>query len=950
MAVSDIITTFPWLRSDPASLSGEPPSKITAVGGSKWEQVFIEWLRGTTANVVNTTAIDDSISEEEVFQQFMEMSFPKTTGERRTELAAKFQGPYGSFRHDIGRIQKILADRVTEIRQQAKAEGKDVPDARDARKQAGHETAKAAVQQQVKEQSATLGNINVALVANLQLKTFQVTALQEFKNALNGFGEAKWDVVPENPEEDSGDTKVIPSPEKEQAMAALGAAGTAMFAAYGKVSSAIAQITKLDGADIPEKTANELTESLLEFGQAIAAQADSMGQAGRLFGKWARRTTREFIRNNFNSIYPGVAVGFFALRTLAAAGAAVASTFPGYGSMVGTAVKVAEQELEMGAVYLTSWHEGQSTEVQKKFALREFQITDEYRDGFFDRANNAKNAVDGFVEKIKDKTIGQAKTKLAVGMRSVADAGIGRMKVDDIVRHAGELGELLGPITDVAKEQLKIPSLDVADLLADASPGFAAAKNVAGVFFDFASLYVAIHSELVDRSGITAEQRALIEALIDAPPQNEGYHLFARGKPVELVQPVGYPVVHVRSGGIGFSLDLETNYVHIVDEGLMSAEIVGYAKKWAKNPPNDNNGLRYLGAVYTPDWGSWQLDFGGGKNSPFHATIQAVHSTASEDKVVNLHVAVDLDLDEVAITASDYVPRPEGLDGIMEFNAAPPADGKFAALSGDQLLARFADRPVVFGPTEYTLSAAGAVTFAHADDWSSLTFTMLGVDADGATATLDLEYLPGQSVRAVNAVVAAGSAQADLAAADPLIAANEARQNTPEAQAKLAAGHADLAARTEADAKNDAKAAKALAEQAPKDARHAAQALAHAEKDAADLAKKAAAATKAAEEAKQKAGTSPAAAADAGIKASLAEQAAQAKADADAAVVAAAEAKSDADAAVLTAKADAEAKAAKAVAAAEARKQADANLKIKVKAGKAKQPKQKTGLTLAGIK
>ncbi|MGX7826187.1 hypothetical protein ACTG9Q_13950 [Actinokineospora sp. 24-640] len=948
MADLDIPTNFPWLRSDPAGLTGEPPDKVSGVGGGRWEQVFIEWLRGATEGIPNAQFVSDTEPFDKVFAEYQEISFPSTKAERRTDLVNQFRVAYGMFRYDIGRIQSAVAARVKEIKAAAKTAGEKVPSDRDARKQAGHETAKAAVRKQMTEQGAALGNINVALVASLQLKTFQTTALQNFNNALNGFGEAKWDVVPED---ESPNAPTKPSPEKAEALEALSAAGTAMFQSYGRVSSAIAQITKFDGADIPDTAAEELTESILEFGLAIAAMADSMGQAARLFGKWARRTTAAFISENFASIYPGVAIGFFALNTIALAGAAVASSFPGFGP-VGTAVQTSLSMLQTATITMSGWYQRSDPEVQKKYALREFQITDEYRDGFFHRADKAKKAVDAFGEKIKDATINRPLNYVADGVRQVANATLGQVRTEDVIRHAGTAGELLAPVIEVAMEEAGVPSFDPVDLLIDGVPYLGTAKSAAGMFFEVAALYVAVHSELVDSEGVTAEDRARIEGLIDAPPQNEGFQLFDRGLPVTLDR-IEYPVVYVHSGAVGFSLNLETNYVHIVDEALLSADILGYARKWAKKPPNDDNGLRFHGAVYTPIWDSWQLDFGVKMNSPFHVRLQAEHSTASETKVVNLVVAVDLNFEEVAVIESDYVPRPEGLDAVVEYNAAPPADGKFAALSSDNIKARFAGQLVTLGATEYTLSGSGEITFTPAADWTSLAFTMRGVDTAGNGATVHLEYAPQQALRAIKADAddPGASVKDDLAAAGSLIAANEAKQNTPEAQAKLTADRALLAAGQAAEAKIAAKAAKTAAEQAPKNAKKAGEALSAAKKAVDTTTAEAVKADATAKAARAKADAtpdSPKLAAEAEHKAALAEEAAQRKADAVAAVAAAAQAKADADAAISATKADADAKATASVLASANKVEADkakTTAKARVKAAKA--PKQKLKITLA---
>lgn len=952
MPAVDIPTKYPWLRSDPGTLSGEPPSKVSGIIASPWEQVFGEWLRGTTGGQDNWRSIDADSSADGVFGEYMRLGHPSTTDEQRKAIVAKFQGAYGSFRFDIANIQRSVADRAREIRAAAKAANEPVPDDREARRKAGHEVSKAVMRAQLKAQSNRLGDLNVALVANLQLKTFQTSALQQFRIAFDNLGDAKWDEVPADPNEDSANPGAKPSPEKEAALAALGDAGTAMFAAYGRVSAVIAQIARLDGADIPEGTDTELAEAMMEFGQAIAGLSRSIGEAARLFGKWARRTTRAFIRENFASIHPGVATGFFAMRSLLALASSVGAAFPEFGGFVLSAVSAAEGQVENCIVYFMAWQGGKDTETQKKYALRQFEVSEQYKDHLLVKTHEYKQKFDGFVESVTTGVVTGAVNKVTDRVKSLASAGLGSAKTEELTRRAGEGYEFISPLVELGMEAANVPSVNPVSMLAESSPIAGAVKAAADTVFGGAALFTAIHSELVDRRDVSPEARKRIEGLIDSPPQNESYLMFALGNEVELVKPVQFPETQVRSGGVLFTINLETFAVKIADPGMFNEEMRGYARKWAKNPPNDNNGLRYLGALYVPDWSTFLLTPSEQKKNPFRAMVNAVHPTTSADHPCLLEVTVDLDYNEVAIVSSDFVPDPEGLDDTIEYNANPPKGKNPRPISAELIKNHFAGKSVVYNGVDYILGQDGPIVMEHADDWSMIGFTMEGTGADGARVLLELDYTPGLAPRAFKASPLPGAA-ADLAAFAALITDNDAKQNTPMAQFRHAGA---LAAKTVGD---EAAAKQALTEvtkaekAAPEQLKTAQRALDRAVKDAARAATAVTKAKAVAVDAKAKAAAAPAKPelASAVVKADVAvDQAVRNKAQADAEVETRTEERDHAQAEVSRLKTELEVKKQALDVATAAKVAAETELKAKRKA--AGLPKQKTrlGTTFAALR
>jgi hypothetical protein len=944
MPAVDIPTKYPWLRTDPGTLSGEPPSKVSGIIASSWEQVFGEWLRGTTGGQPNWQSIDADSDENGVVAQYVRLGFPSTTDEERAALVAKFQGAYGSFRFDIANIQRSVADRAKEIRAAAKAANQPVPSDREARKKAGHEVAKDVMRTQLKAQSNRLGDLNVALVANLQLKTFQTSALQQFKIAINSLDEAKWDEVPEDTDEESAKPGRKPSPEKAVAMAGLRDAGTAMFAAYGRVSAVIAQIARLDGAAIPEGTDTELAESMMEFGQAIAAMSRSIGEAARHFGKWIRRTTRAFIRENFSAIHPGIATGFFAMRTLLALASSVGSAFPEFGGVVLSAVSAAEGQVENCIIFFMAWEGGKDTETQKKYALRQFEVSQEYKDNLIVKSVEYKKKFDDAVASVTTDLVAKGVGKVTDKMKAMASAGLGTGKTEELARIANDGYEFLGPMIDFGKEMGGVPSVDPVSMVTGTTPVLGLAKTGMDTFFGAAELYVAYHSELVDRPDVTAEDRARIEALIDAPPQNEGYLLFALSNEAELVKPVGFPRTQVRSGGVLFTVNMEDLSVVISEPSMFNEEMRGYAQKWAKNPPNDNNGLRYMGVLYVPDWSTFQLDPADQKKSPFRATLNAVHPAARGDEDCTLVVAVDLDFNEVAILSSSYVPVPSGLDDTIEYNANPPKGKAPHPLTSDVVKMHFAGKSVAFNGVDYILGQEGAVIIDHPDDWSMIGFTMEGTAADGSRAMLELDYTPGLALRAFKATPLPGAA-ADLAAFGALIAANDAQQNTPMAQFKHAGAMAAKTVGDEAAAKQAYSEVVKAEKAAPEQLKHAERALGRAVKDAAKAATEVTRTKTVAADAKARADAAPAktALAEAKVKADVAVgQAVRKKADADAEVQTRTEERDHAQAEIPRLKAEVDAKKKALDVASAAKLAADTDLKAKRKA--AGVPEQKTGL------
>ncbi len=953
MPAVDIPTKYPWLRTDPGTLSGEPPSKVSGIIASSWEQVFGEWLRGTTGGQPNWQSIDADADADKVFAEYMKLGQPGTKDEERAAIVAKFQGAYGSFRFDIANIQRSVADRAKEIRAAAKAAGDPVPNDREARKKAGHEVAKEVMRTQLKAQSNRLGDLNVALVANLQLKTFQVSALQQFNIALNNLGDAKWDEVPEDPAEDSANPGAKPSPEKADAMDALRAAGTAMFAAYGRVSSVIAQIARLDGATIPEGTETELAEAMMEFGVAIAGMSRSIGEAARLFGKWARRTTRAFIRDNFASIHPGIATGFFAMRSLLALASSVGSAFPEFGGFVLPAVSAAEGMVENSIVFFMAWQGGKDTETQKKYALRQFEVSAEYRDNLLVKTHQYKEKFDGFVASVTTDVVAGAVNKVSDKVKTLASASMGTARTEEITRKLGTTYEYVGPLVDFTKEVANVPTINpvtmATEMVTNASPILGMAKAGLDFVTDLAGLYTAVHSELVSRDGISQEDRDRIEKLIDSPPQNQSYVLFGLDNEAELLKPIVWPTAQVRSSGVLFKINLETLAVDIADPGLFNEEMRGYAKRWAKNPPNDNNGLRFLGSLYLPDWSSFQLDPAVQTKGPaFFAKLKAVHP--SDERQCDLRVRVDLNLTEVVIIESDWTPRPEGLDATIETNANLPTGTDPFPLTADMVKNHFLGSTVSFNGVDYILGQESAVLFEHADDWSMIGFTMEGTATDGARMMLELDYTPGLALRAFKATPLPGAAS-ELAAFDALIAENDAKQNTPMAQFKHAGALAAKTVGDEAAAKQAVQEVTKAEKAAHDQLKYAQRALDSAVKEAARAATEVTKTKTAADEAKAKAAAAPAKSslADAATKAQTAAgKAVQRKAEADAEVQTRTEERDHAKAEIPRLKTELEAKKKALDVATAAKTAAAADLKTKRKA--AGVPKQKAGLgmTLTG--
>ncbi|WP_156756329.1 hypothetical protein [Actinokineospora pegani] len=761
MAVSDIVEKFPWLRSDPGKLTGTPPGKITELD-TTWSPVYLQWLRGSTEGRTNASLVDDD-PEADVFAQYNEMLRRDTKEERKAELQAKFQAWYGSFVFDISTIQSIMSARAKQIRDEATAKGEKRPSAGEALRAAGKETAKAVVAKQVEEQRKSFGNVNLALIANLQLKQYQVTALQEFNVALNNLGEAKWD-----------------SPQKEMAMEGLGEAATSMFSAYGLVTSAITRITSLpEGNDVPDALTDGLIEQLMLFGESIAAQSAAIADAGRLFSAWAGKATAQFIRDNFASIYPLAGGAFVALRTICSAGSMVAGAFPGYG-WIGTVVSTAQAEVELAVVHLVAWKESADLPTQQKYALQTFELDPEYEGTVLAKINKANEAYEGLKDKVWEATGGAVGKKLSAGAKGLGNVVIGRERMENLKDSLKEFGEVAGPILDVAKDAAGVPSLDFVGIAADAT-GMSSVKAGVEMVTDWAGYYTAIHSRLVDAPGVTEEDKARIKEFMAAPPRNSGFQLFQLRKPAQIMK-VDFPTVEVKVGDILMSMDLKANSVTIIDEGMVGKEVLGLAKVYSRRPPNGKDGrLEYLGLSYPPNWGTFKLDLAAGKNTPFHATVGSTYVTAAENREVTLNLVIDLDTGSVQVVGSSYQPMPTGLDGKLEYNGLPPLDGKTYPIAADDL-ARFGGMVVAWEGVQYTLETSIGEIQPTAD-WSSVRFRMAAKTAAKEDALVELDYAFLQTAQVISATVEKKAN--GLAGTEALMAEHEAKVKR-EAEAKEA--------------------------------------------------------------------------------------------------------------------------------------------------------------------
>lgn len=752
---TDIPTRFPWLRTDPATIGGSPPNTVLALvsgANARWTQLYLEWLRGTTEGVPNWELVG-ATSGEQAAADFRELQKPTGSNterkDKRAALAKKFQS-YGAFVLDVKNITAAVAERADQLQDKAKA-GKQKLHRKDAVRLAGRETATAVTKKQLAEGRRELADINIAMVARIQLKQFQVTALEQFNAALNGLGTARWDT----PDPKDETKSVGPSPEKTDAMKALEEAGARMFAAYGVVESAAAEVLRTpQGQAVPDAAADALAEAVTDFGLVIAELSKAMGTAARLFGTWARRVTKEFIRANFTEIYPYAGVGLYALRMLCGAASIATSFLPGY-TMIGDAIGVADDFLETAIIELTAFQASADPETQKKFAHQSFEVTDEHKNDVLVRVQQGRDAAvkmkDDLVDKVKDATgITKLEQKVGEGLHAAAtEVGMSETAINDVQAAAGFVGEktktVLGAAglpTDaagLAKKGLEFGTKRVLNNVPVLATVFAAGAMLS----DTASVYAAVHSQLQTNEGVSEAQLEHTRELMDKPPANEGFQLFTFGS--VRVREVRYPEVVVDASGVELTVHLETHLVRISDLGKISQKILGFARSWATKDPNDDNGLRFQGRRYVPDWGGWQLQVTDTARSPFRASVPAVHTTPAEDFTVTLGLEIDLDYTECRVVSTTLTLRPEGLDGKLSHNENLAEGQQPEPITAKDLEDNFGGQKVSFDGVEYTLGEASLIK--PDADWAWVEFHMSATDPGGARTSLRLSYATYQPLR-----------------------------------------------------------------------------------------------------------------------------------------------------------------------------------------------------------
>lgn len=742
---------FAWLRTSPAAIPGHPPKAYVDMlkSDDTWRQLYKEWLVGSSNGTTNLTRVQGEADDVMHWFASSVADPDRTTGIDERDVAPdvkdpKFQTSYPVFTAEIEALRRITEDRVKLIRKAAKDAGTKVPTNKEAMAQAGKETQRVTLANAAAAQGKII-DVNVGLIVQVQIEKFKATTMETFNSSLVQLSDTPWD------EEEGG------GGDKAEAVALLTAAGSAVILSAGNLKLAADRIKKTPAdQNVDPALSAEMFDRMIEFSDAVAKLGQAMTRAGHFVAKWAQRATRNMVKENFQTIYPGLAGAMLGLRVAVSISQATLDFFPPFNT-IGTALGLADAALELAVRELVAWHASQDKATQVKFAGQEFVLDRENLSKAATVAVGIKEFNDATFGKLEEYTVGLAargvKAVTVPAAKAIASGvGAGQSAQADAGRLAGGMVDFATNqrenIATVATGGAGSPVPLSADSLlttvikqtAGNVPGLGVAMAVKTTVVDIAGFVADQNKVMQTRAGLTDEDVAALQSLIRDGAQNPYATAFAAGELVLEERQVGPdgPYVYARVEGIRVRVVLGANpRVDNADEATIFRNVRYLAQQEARET------IQHGGHHFHLDWASAVL--AGQAHPVYTLKAAAVAGVGGRDYTVSLDLAYDMQVQLLTVTKVDpelprdavfaKLERTKGPQGFERYS--DEHQGEYIVTTEDLL--GFAGRQVDLAGVLYTLT--GNPTGGAMDEKSGIaTFTMEATQADGSTHRLSMSY------------------------------------------------------------------------------------------------------------------------------------------------------------------------------------------------------------------
>jgi hypothetical protein len=763
-----------WLRTNPTTLPSSTPKTFKALitgGDAVWLQVYKDWLVGTTNGAPNAPKVEAGISADELVRWFgelardpgkassekpgagalsdVEKAMAKALGRAPApaDKVRTFERVYAAaFVPDVDTVRTMVEARVKQLRDEAKAAGKSLS-AKEAGAQAGKEAQRLTLANAAASEGKVL-DVNVAMAVQVQVEKYKATSLQLFNTSLNQISDVQWDT-----EEDGGGDKAT-------AVRVMGAAGTAVLTAAAHLKDVSDRLKKPRQTEAlsPAELESALFDALIEFSEAIAKQGEAMTKTGQLIAKWAKRSTANKIRKDFDTIYPELGAALLGLRTAVSLSQALLDFFPPFNS-IGTALSLSDQALEFAIKELIVWKTKQDEEVQQKYAGKEFAV---------DRAqlNIATRTAVGlteFKEKLDDYTSGLPVRAVKAVVVPSGKALAGLVGADKSTQ--GSVGRGLTKVIDWAdtnKEHLGVTAplsiSAVISTLGASVPGMGIVMTAKTVMFDIAAYTTAQVKVLQNETGLSDQDVEDIKALMRDKSANPFHTAFASGEiQVEPKQP-GAPVTYARVGGIRLRITHGPDArVDNADDATVDKNI----RHLTMNALKDK--IAHDGRYFVPDWSGVVPLRAEHKHPLYSLTVPATVAIGGTSLDVVLKLSYDMEADDARVVAVDGDLPVDAISqklGVhkkpMGFEQLAPERANEITVTLNDIELTFPGRVVTHNGETYTLTKDP--TGGHTDTNAGVVeFSMDAKGSDNAAYRLDLLYRLGGGLE-----VEAAEAKPDL--------------------------------------------------------------------------------------------------------------------------------------------------------------------------------------------
>jgi len=378
--VVDLAERYPWLRSDPSWMLGDPRPrtfKELMKASAGWHRIYREWL-GTNAAAVASLA--------DVPDRFERMIRPDA------RMDPGYAGMLDMFGKPSthGAFTKAIGDLKNDLRANARNDRGKVD--QEKLKRAGKAAASAATGAAMKQQAGTT-DVNVSVLAVAQIERYKTTTYALVAGSLQSFTDAPWGEDP-----------------KAAAVAAISDALEANRAAEGALRMAADKVLKVDtsSAVVSATLADSLFQELITYGGTIAGLGQALNHAAELVVEWSQTETKAKLKKDFDAYYKHLSSAFLAARTFCRITNIVLDFFPPY-KPIGIGLDLADKYIEKASRALIVTLDSRKLDVNLENAGRQMTFPPDFDKTVLGKIKKGADQVTAVRDKLVDGVKGAAK-------------------------------------------------------------------------------------------------------------------------------------------------------------------------------------------------------------------------------------------------------------------------------------------------------------------------------------------------------------------------------------------------------------------------------------------------------------------------------------------------------------------------------------------------------------